>query len=42
VLHGAEGARRLADESAEKTGARVDADTTVLREIVDGIALRTA
>jgi hypothetical protein len=44
VLHGAEGARRLADEAAENARARlaeVDADTTVLREIVDGLAVRT-
>ena len=45
VLHGPEGARRLADEAADNARARlaeVDADTTVLREIVDGLAVRTA
>jgi len=44
VLHGAEGARRLADEAADNARARlaeVDADTTVLRDIVDGLAVRT-
>ncbi len=43
--HGADGARRLADEAAERARARlagVDADTSVLREIVDGLAVRTA
>jgi geranylgeranyl diphosphate synthase type II len=43
--HGAEGARRYADEAAERARARlaeVDADTTVLRDIVDGLAVRTA
>ena len=45
VLHGAEGARKLADEAADNARARlaeVDADTSVLREIVDGLAVRTA
>lgn len=45
LTHGAEGARRLADEAAERARARlaeVDADTSVLREIVDGLAVRTA
>ena len=45
AVHGAEGARRLADEAAERARARlaeVDADTSVLREIVDGLAVRTA
>jgi len=45
ILHGPEGARRLADEAADNARARlaeVDADTTVLREIVDGLAVRTA
>jgi geranylgeranyl diphosphate synthase, type II len=45
VTHGADGARRLADEAAERARARlaeVDADTSVLREIVDGLAVRTA
>jgi geranylgeranyl diphosphate synthase type II len=44
VLHGADGARRLADEAADNARARlaeVDADTTVLREIVDGLAVRS-
>jgi len=44
VLHGPDGARRLADEAAENARARlaeVDADTSVLREIVDGLAVRT-
>jgi len=44
-LHGAEGARRLADEAAERARARlaeVGADISVLREIVDGLAVRTA
>ena len=43
--HGAEGARRYADEAAEQARARlaeVDADTSVLRDIVDGLAVRTA
>ena len=44
-LHGMEGARRLADEAADRARARlseVDAETSVLREIVDGLAVRTA
>jgi hypothetical protein len=43
--HGTEGARRYADEAAEQARARlaeVDADTSVLRDIVDGLAVRTA
>jgi hypothetical protein len=43
--HGAEGARRFADDAAERARGRlaeVDADTTVLRDIVDGLAVRTA
>jgi geranylgeranyl diphosphate synthase type II len=43
--HGPDDARRLADEAAERARARlaeVDADTSVLREIVDGLAVRTA
>ena len=43
--HGADGARRLADEAADRARARlaeVEADTAVLREIVDGLAVRTA
>src|SRR4051794_33557735 len=45
VTHGEDGARDLADQAAERARARlaeVDADTTVLREIVDGLAVRTA
>ena len=45
VTHGADGARTLADEAAERARARlaeVAADTSVLREIVDGLAVRTA
>jgi geranylgeranyl diphosphate synthase type II len=45
LLHGDEGARRLADEAAEHARARlaeVAADTSVLRDIVDGLAVRTA
>jgi geranylgeranyl pyrophosphate synthase len=43
--HGSDGARRYADEAAERARARlaeVDADTSVLRDIVDGLAVRTA
>ncbi|MGH3001640.1 MAG: polyprenyl synthetase family protein [Gaiellaceae bacterium] len=42
---GADGARRLADEAAERAQARlaeIDADTAVLEEIVAGLAARTA
>jgi geranylgeranyl diphosphate synthase type II len=45
LRHGLEGARRLADEAADRARDRlgeVAADTTVLREIVDGLAVRTA
>jgi geranylgeranyl diphosphate synthase type II len=45
VSHGADGARRLADEAADRARSRlaeVAADTSVLREIVDGLAVRTA
>jgi geranylgeranyl diphosphate synthase type II len=45
VTHGADGARRLADDAAERARARLDeiaSDTSVLREIVDGLAVRTA
>jgi geranylgeranyl pyrophosphate synthase len=45
LTHGHDGARRLADEAAERARARlrdVDADTSVLREIVDSLAVRTA
>jgi carbon monoxide dehydrogenase subunit G len=44
VTVGADGARRLADAAAERCRARldeVDADTRVLREIVDSLAVRT-
>jgi geranylgeranyl diphosphate synthase, type II len=44
VAIGPEGARRLADEAADRARARlaeVDADTSVLREIVDSLAVRT-
>src|SRR5947209_2503051 len=43
--HGTEAARRYADEAAERARARLDevaADTSVLREIVDSLAVRTA
>ena len=43
--HGPDGARRLADEAAERARERlaeVAADTSVLRELVDGLAVRTA
>ena len=42
---GEDGARRLADEAAERAHARlaeIDADTSVLESIVDGLAVRTA
>jgi geranylgeranyl pyrophosphate synthase len=45
LSHGSEGARRLADDAAERAQARlaeVDADTSVLVGIVDGLATRTA
>jgi geranylgeranyl diphosphate synthase, type II len=45
VAHGLDGARRSADEAAERARERlaaIDADTSVLREIVDGLAVRTA
>jgi geranylgeranyl diphosphate synthase type II len=45
LTHGVDGARRLADEAAERARAalaRVDADTSVLAGIVDGLAVRTA
>jgi geranylgeranyl diphosphate synthase, type II len=45
LSQGAEGARRLADEAAVRAQARlaeVDADTSVLEEIVDGLKVRTA
>jgi geranylgeranyl diphosphate synthase type II len=43
--HGADEARRLADEAAERAHERlgaIDADTSVLGEIVAGLATRTA
>ena len=45
LSHGADGARRLADEAADRTRERlaaVPADTSILLEIVDGLATRTA
>jgi geranylgeranyl pyrophosphate synthase len=45
VTYGADGARRLADEAAERARARladVPADTSVLEDIVDGLATRTS
>jgi geranylgeranyl diphosphate synthase type II len=45
ATHGVEGARRLADEAADRARARLDevgADTSVVREIVDSLAVRTA
>jgi len=43
--HGTEGARQLADESAERARsalAEIDADTSVLEGIVDDLAVRTS
>jgi geranylgeranyl pyrophosphate synthase len=45
AVHGEDGARRLADEAAERARARlaaVPADTSVLEDIVDGLATRTS
>jgi geranylgeranyl diphosphate synthase, type II len=45
LTHGEDGARRLADEAAEHAQSRlvaIDADTSVLEEIVAGLATRTA
>src|SRR5436305_1768310 len=45
ATHGVAGARRLADEAADRARARLDevgVDTSVLREIVDSLAVRTA
>jgi geranylgeranyl pyrophosphate synthase len=45
VTHGAEGARTLADQAAARARARladVPADTSVLENIVDGLATRTS
>jgi geranylgeranyl pyrophosphate synthase len=42
---GEDGARRLADEAADRARAQLaelDADTGVLAEIVDGLAVRTS
>jgi geranylgeranyl diphosphate synthase type II len=42
---GEDGARRLADEAAERARTRlgeIEGDTDVLLEIVDGLAVRTA
>ena len=42
---GEDGARRLAEQAAERAQARlaqIDADTRVLAEIVDDLAVRTA
>ena len=45
LSHGVDGARQLADEAADRARSRlaeVDADISVLRDIVDGLAVRTA
>jgi geranylgeranyl diphosphate synthase, type II len=45
LSHGADGARKVADEAAARAQARldeIDADTSVLEEIVAGLATRTA
>jgi geranylgeranyl diphosphate synthase, type II len=45
LVRGEDGARRLADEAAERAQSRlasIDADTSVLEEIVAGLATRTA
>ena len=45
VTHGAEGARRIADEAAARARERlaaIPADTSVLAEIVDSLAARTS
>ena len=45
LTEGADGARRLADEAASRARARladVPADTSVLEDIVDGLATRTS
>jgi geranylgeranyl diphosphate synthase, type II len=45
VTHGEDGARRLADEAAARARSRLDAvpaDTSVLEDIVDGLATRTS
>ena len=45
LTHGVDGARSLADEAAERAQTRLDdvpADTSVLSEIVAGLAARTS
>jgi hypothetical protein len=45
LTHGADGARALADEAAERAQLRlaeIDADTAVLAGIVSGLAARTS
>src|SRR5919197_2162081 len=45
VTHGVDGARRMADEAAQRAQARLEAipaDTSVLSEIVAGLAARTS
>jgi geranylgeranyl pyrophosphate synthase len=45
LTHGADGARELADQAAARARARlaaVPADTSVLEDIVDGLATRTS
>jgi geranylgeranyl diphosphate synthase type II len=45
ATHGVDGARVLADEAADRARGRlaaIDADTSILREIVDDLAVRTA
>ena len=45
VTHGVDGARVLADDAADRARARlaaIAADTSILREIVDDLAVRTA
>jgi geranylgeranyl diphosphate synthase type II len=45
LTHGEDGARRLADEAAERAQTRlesIDADTSVLSDIVAGLATRTS
>ena len=44
LVHGPDGARSLAAEAAERAHARlseIDADTSVLAEVVTGLAIRT-
>jgi geranylgeranyl diphosphate synthase type II len=45
LIHGVEGARLLADEAADRAREKlsaIDADTSVLTDIVDGLAARTS